>query len=137
MKKFFFFNKFNYIFFITFFFLLSFTNFFSNIYNIYSRTYVERMINQHGFCNGISYGYVNFILTNFLANNKKAYVINFEIVADSTSLFSDFQVDKTKKNLILLNFYDENLFILKKNYNIDLNEYKLMNKNKSCFFYKK
>ena len=68
---------------------------------------------------------------------KGKYVINFEIVADSTSLFSDFQVDKTKKNLILLNFYDENLFILKKNYNIDLNEYKLMNKNKSCFFYKK
>jgi len=58
-------------------------------------------------------------------------------VADSTSLFSDFQIYKQKNNLILLNFYDENLFILKKNYNIDLNEYKLMNKEKKCFFYKK
>jgi hypothetical protein len=137
MKNIFFLTKVKYKFFIIFFFLLSFTDFFSNIYNINSRTYADRMINQHGFCNGISYGYVNSILTNFLINNKKAYVINFELVADSTSLFSDLEIDKTKKNLLLLNFYDENLFILKKNYNIDLNEYKLINKYKSCFFYKK
>jgi hypothetical protein len=95
------------------------------------------MVREHGFCNSISYGYMYFILTNFLENNKKAYVINFIVAPDSTSLFPDFQTDKEKKKLILLNFYDENLFDLKKNYNIDLNEYKLMNNNKSCFFYKK
>jgi hypothetical protein len=112
------------------------THFFNDVYNIYHRTYQERLERSYGFCNGISYGYIKKIKDKFLKNEKKIYIINLQIYPSSSGLFPDLIVDKKKNNLILLNFN-----YLKKSelsgLGININEYKIINHEENCYYLKK
>ena len=112
------------------------TNFFYNIYAISVRDYDERMLRAYNYCGGISYGFVQKIQDKFLIDNKKIYIINFELNPSSYGLFYYIKKDKNKNNLILLNFDEKNKEILN-NEQINLNQYQLIEKEKNCLFYKK
>jgi hypothetical protein len=99
------------------------------------RNYEERMIGAYNICGGISYGYINKISKNYLSNDKKVFIINFEINPHSTGLFPNLKNDDFKKNLILIN-YANNINKLKE-LQINLDDYRLVNKEKNCFFFKK
>ena len=114
----------------------SFTSFFANFYLIFSRDYLARMINVYGYCEGVSYGYVNFVKSNFLNKDKKVFIINFDVKPAVDSLFVDMSIDYSKKNLILLNFDKNNLEILNR-FHISLDDYQLIHNMKNCFYFKK
>jgi hypothetical protein len=114
------------------------THFFYNIYGLNIRKYEERMVRRYNYCGGLSYGYIDNIKNVYLKDAKKIYLINFEIYPASYSLFADIDIDENKKKIILLNYKDskDNKKILK-NLQINLQEYRLINKESECFFYKK
>ena len=115
---------------------LSITHFFYNFYALIMRDYNERMLRTYNYCGGISYGFIHKISEKYLKNEKGIYIINFELNPSSYGLFHDTKIDKNKINLILLNFDKNNKEILQKE-KINLDKYKLIEKNKNCFFYKK
>lgn len=114
----------------------SFTGFFTNFYLIFSRDYYERMVSVYGYCEGVSYGYVNFVKSNFLNKDKKVFIINFDVKPAVDSLFVDMSIDYSKKNLIFLNFDKNNFEILDK-FHISLDDYQLIHNVKNCFYFKK
>ena len=126
----------NYVIFLIFLVFASYSNFFTNIYSLYKRDYNERLIRAYGYCNGISYGYIKKIYDNFLLDEKKIYIINFEIYPVSYGLFPDLKKDYDSNNLILLNYKKNNESELKK-LKISLTKYKLIDNDDNCFFYKK
>jgi hypothetical protein len=125
-----------YIFFIIFVAFASYSNFFINIYSLYKRDYEERLIRAYGNCNGISYGYIKKIYNNFLLKDRKIYILNFEIYPESYGLFPYLKKDYEINNLILLNYKKNNETQLKK-MKIDLKNYKMVDKEDKCYFYKK
>ena len=113
-----------------------FTNAFYNFYAILKRPYNERLMWNYGFgCEKNSYGFIQKIL-NKDSKLKSIYYVNFKNLPNSFYLFDDIQIDKSKKNLVLLNFKDKDEKKLKR-YKINLNEYVLIEKSDSCYFYKK
>lgn len=126
----------NYVIFLIFLVFASYSNFFTNIYSLYKRDYNERLIRAYGYCNGISYGYIKKIYDNFLLDEKKIYIINFEIYPVSYGLFPNLKKDYYSYNLLLLNYKKNNEPELKK-LKINLTEYKLIDNDDNCFFYKK
>jgi hypothetical protein len=115
---------------------LSVTHFFYNFYALNMRDYNERMLRTYNYCGGVSYGFINNISDKYLKNEKKIYIINFELNPSSYGLFYNTKIDKNKINLILLNFDIKNKEILRKE-KINLDQYQLIDKDKNCFFYKK
>jgi len=116
--------------------LCSSSNFFTNLYSLYKRDYNERLVRTYGYCKGPSYGYIKKIYEKFLINDKKMYIINFEIFPESYGLFPFIKKDLNINNLLLLNYKKVNepqLKILK----IDLKKYKLIDNEEACFFYEK
>lgn len=126
----------NYIIFLIFLVLSTYLNFFTNIYSLYKRDYNERLIRTYGYCNGISYGYIKKIYDKFLLNDKKIYIINFEIFPESYGLFPYLKKNHNIDNLILLNYKKINEPELKK-INVDLSKYTIIDNDEKCFFYKK
>ena len=126
-------RRFKFIIIILIFAMLS--KFFTNIYNLYYRSYEERMNIFYGYCERESYGYINKIKSNFL-NTNQAYIINFEDYQGIYGLFIDVKYDTKKKNLILLNYNIKKKKLLD-DVNINLNDYKLLDVEKNCLFYKK
>jgi hypothetical protein len=126
----------NYIVFLIFLALASYLNFFTNMYSLYKRDYNERLIRTYSYCNGISYGYIKKIYDKFLLNDKKIYIINFEVFPQSYGLFPYLKKDNNIDNLILLNYKKINEPELKK-IKIDLSKYKIINNEEKCFFYKR
>jgi hypothetical protein len=94
------------------------------------------MFIAYHYCGGISYGYVKKIINKYLLLNKAVYVINFDSYPSPLDLFIDFQVDKKKENLILLNFKKDNKNQLK-DLRLNLLEYVLLDKEDNCYYYKK
>ena len=115
---------------------LSISHFFYNFYALSVRDYNERMLRTYNYCGGVSYGFINKISEKYLQNEKKIYIINFELNPSSYGLFHDTKIDKNKINLILLNFDIKDKEILRKE-KINLDQYQLIDKDKNCFFYKK
>jgi len=105
--------------------LASYSNFFTNIYSLYKRNYDERLIRTFGYCNGVSYGYIKKIYDKFLVNDKKIYIINFEIFPESYGLFTYVKKDYDLNNLLLLNYKKINESELLK-IKIDLKKYKMI-----------
>jgi hypothetical protein len=126
----------NYIVFLIFLVLASYLNFFTNIYSLYKRDYNERLVRTYSYCNGISYGYIKKIYDKFLLNDKKIYIINFEVFPESYGLFPYLKKDNNIDNLILLNYKKINESELKK-INVDLSKYKIIDNEEKCFFYKR
>jgi hypothetical protein len=126
----------NYIVFLIFLALASYLNFFTNMYSLYKRDYNERLIRTYSYCNGISYGYIKKIYDKFLLNDRKIYIINFEVFPESFGLFPYLKKDNNIDNLILLNYKKINEPELKK-INIDLSKYKIIDNEEKCFFYKR
>ena len=124
----------NYI--ILFMIFASITNFLKNLNILLVRDYNERILNAYNNCGGISYGYINKIKNKYLSNNLNVYIINFDINPSSASLFPDLMVDKTKNNLIFLNFKNSNKNLLK-DAEINLKNYDLLDSEDNCFYYKK
>lgn len=124
----------NYI--ILFMIFASITNFFKNLNILLVRDYNERILNTYNHCGGISYGYINKIKNQYLSSNLKVYIINFDINLSSESLFPDLMADKTKNNLIFLNFKNSNKNKLK-DPEINLKNYDLLDSDDNCFYYKK
>lgn len=114
---------------------LSITNFFFNIYALSLRDYNERMLRAYNYCGGVSYGFIKKITQKY-SNIKKIYTINFELNPLSYGLFHNLNIDKSKSNLILLNFNPEKKEILERE-KINLKQYQLIEKDNNCFFYKK
>ena len=112
------------------------THFFNDLYNIFYRGYEERMIRTYGYCDGISYGFIKKIKSKFLQFEKKVMIINNDIFPASLGLFPDLLVDKEKNNIILLNFTDLNKKKLIQ-YDINIDDYKLMYSEEKCYFLKK
>ena len=73
------------------------THFFNDFYNIYFRKYEERMIRSYNLCGGISYGYIKKIQDNYLGNEKKIYIVNYDIYPSSLGLFPDLVIDEEQK----------------------------------------
>jgi hypothetical protein len=115
---------------------LSITRFFFNFYALSVRDYNERMLRTYNYCGGISYGFVKKITDKYLKNEKKIYILNFDLNPPSYGLFHNIKIDENKINLILLNFDIKNKDIFKKE-KVNLEKYQLIEKNKNCFFYKK
>jgi hypothetical protein len=126
----------NYIVFLIFLALATYSNFFTNIYSLYKRDYNERLIRTYSYCSGISYGYIKKIYDKFLLNDKKIYIINFEVFPESYGLFPYVKKDNNIDNLILLNYKKINEHELKK-INVDLSKYKIIDNEEKCFFYKR
>jgi hypothetical protein len=126
----------NYIVFLIFLALASYLNFFTNMYSLYKRDYNERLIRTYSYCNGISYGYIKKIYDKFLLNDKKIYIINFEVFPESYGLFPYLKKDNNIDNLILLNYKKINEPELKK-IKVDLSKYKIIDNEEKCFFYKR
>jgi len=127
-------NKFYLIIFLLIF--LSINHFFYNFYALSVRDYNERMLRTYSYCGGVSYGFIKEISEKYLKSEKKIYIINFELNPSSYGLFHDFKIDEDKINLILLNFEIKNKEVLRKE-KVNLEHYRLIEKNKNCFFYKK
>jgi hypothetical protein len=116
--------------------LATYLNFFTNIYSLYKRDYNERLIRTYGYCNGISYGYIKRIYDKFLLDDKKIYIINFEVFPESYGLLPYLKKDDAIDNLILLNYKKISEAELKK-INVDLSKYKIIDNEEKCFFYKR
>lgn len=113
-----------------------FTNAFYNFYSILKRPYNERLMWNYGFgCEKNSYGFIQKIL-NKDPKLKSIYYVNFKNLPNSLYLFDNIQIDKSKKNLVLLNLKEKDEKQLKR-YKINLNEYVLIEKLDNCYFYKK
>jgi hypothetical protein len=128
--------KFNFNYIILFLIFASITNFFKNLNILFVRDYNERILITYNHCGGISYGYINKIKNKYLSNDLKVYIINFDINPSSESLFPDLRVDKTKNNLIFLNFKNSNKNQLKDNA-INIKNYDLLDSEDNCYYYKK
>lgn len=93
------------------------------------------MIRTYNFCGGVSYGYIKNISESYLDGDKKVFIINFEENPLSAGLFPNLKNDDLKKNLILINYANNRNKL--KELQINLNDYRLVNKEKNCFFFKK
>jgi hypothetical protein len=58
---------------------LSISHFFYNFYALSVRDYNERMLIAYNYCGGVSYGFIHKITEKYLKNEKKIYIINFEL----------------------------------------------------------
>ena len=116
--------------------LTSLTSFFINIYSISIRKYDERLIRIYGFCDGVSYGFIKKINDKYLKGSKKIFIINLETFPPSYGLFPTIKIDNEINNLVLLNYSNNKINIIK-SHNIDLKNYKMIYSEDSCYFYKK
>ncbi len=124
----------NIYFFSLFVILAIFTNSFYNFYAILKRPYEERLMWNYGFgCEKYSYGFVQKIIQTE-SKNQSFSIINFENMPDTQFLFHLNTFDKSKKNLILLNLRNKQKL---KDYDIDLNQYFMVENLDNCYFYKK
>jgi hypothetical protein len=135
MKKINFLNK-NLIYLLYILILATLTSFFTNIYSISVRKYDERLIRLYGFCDGVSYGFIKKINEKYLKNNQKIYIINFETFPPSYGLFPKIKIDNEMNNLVLLNYSNNKINIIKSQ-NVDLKNYKMIYSEDRCYFYKK
>jgi len=93
------------------------------------------MIRAYNYCGGLSYGYINKISKKYLESEKKVFIINFEVNPLSAGLFPNLKNDELKKNLILINYANNNNKL--QELQINLEDYRLINREKNCFFFKK
>jgi len=118
-----------YVYFIFLFFLFVFFKFFENVYIVLNYNYETRLINNYGYCEKSSYGFVKYI--------EKKYKLkkNINIINDENHPSSEMFVHKPNRN------YYENLIIVL-NYNdqdskININNYSIIDKFKNCLYLKK
>tara|TARA_B100000035_G_scaffold216171_1_gene185313 strand:- start:1527 stop:1919 length:393 start_codon:yes stop_codon:yes gene_type:complete len=112
---------------LLFFFTLIQTNFFKNIFELSTTNYNQRIINAEGFCEKRGIGYVNFIKEKYNIN-EKIRLITADKEPSLWSVFSsNFDKKETSKHIIIINF---NSIKTK----IDLEEYKIINKFKDCYY---
>jgi hypothetical protein len=117
-------------FFLTF---ASYAHFFSNTYKILIRSYEERILRTYGYsCEKYSFGFIQKIKSEFLEDSK-VHIINFATQPLFKSFFYELKKDEEQKQLILLNYNNQNLKKIK----INIKEYELIYKDKECFFFKK
>ena len=116
--------------------LAVFTNTFYNLYAISKRPYAERLMWNYGIdCEKNSYGFIQKVYSKHLVQQPIS-IINFKNMPNVQFLFHNIKIDKSKKNLILLNLKDKDKKKLK-NFKIYLNEYSLIENIDNCYFYKK
>ena len=79
-----------------------------NIYSIYLHNYNERLLNNYGYCEKESYGYVENINKN--KNNQNIYSYNFGDFSRSSSVFF-FKLKNNfdDKKVVILNYYSNNI----------------------------
>ena len=103
---------------------------FENIYLVSKYNIDERLINNYGYCGGVSYGFIKYI------DNKYKPEKNLKIYNEDKSYpYSEAFIHKPKKKyidnfLIVLNYNDLNSSINIKNYTI-------IEKFQNCFYLKK
>ncbi len=104
--------------------------FFFNTYNLFKNDYSKRMLSIYGYCSKEGYGFTKFIYEKYKPeNNLKVINGNPEKYVSINGLF----YNKNKflsNNLIILINYDQNLLI-------DFENYKILEKNKNCYFIEK
>ena len=112
---------------LIFFFTLIQTNFFRNIYELTNLTYDERINNAEGFCAKSGVGYINFIKKKYNIN-EKIQLITADKEPSLWSIFSsNFKTNEVPKHIIIINYKN-----LKKN--INLNNFKIINNYKDCYY---
>jgi hypothetical protein len=79
-----------------------------NIYSIYLHNYNERLLNNYGYCEKESYGYLENINKN--KNNQNIYSYNFGDFSRSSSVFF-FKLKNNfdDKKVVILNYYSSNI----------------------------
>jgi hypothetical protein len=114
----------------------SITEVFKNLNVVITKNYDERIFRTYNFCGGISYGYINKIRSQYLLDEKKILIINFDAYPPSMSLFHDLAEDKNKNNIIFLNYKDSYKNKLKE-LELNLLNYTLVDMQDNCYYYKK
>ena len=103
---------------------------FENIYLVSKYNIDERLINNYGYCGGVSYGFIKYI------DNKYKPEKNLKIYNEDKSYpYSEAFIHKPKKKyidnfLIVLNYNDLNS-------SIDIKNYTIIEKFQNCFYLKK
>lgn len=111
-----------------------YTNFFYNTYAILIRGYEERTLLSYGYgCDKYAYGFIKMVKEKYI-NNNQISIINFKNLPAPNSIFDNLVSDPKKINLILLNYnFKKNL----NDYGININNYRIIEKEDNCYFLKK
>ena len=115
--------------FIIIFFLLLFFKFFENTYFIFKNDYNSRLIQNYGFCEKSSYGFIKYIEKKYKIK-KNLTIINDEIHPSSDMFIFKPGRDYKKNYLILLNYNE-------KKSKLNIKNFKIIEKYKNCFYLKK
>lgn len=110
-------------------FLISYFNFFENIYVTVKYKYNDRMIFNYGFCEKTSYGFIKYIDDKYKIN-KNIHIYNDELFPYSAAFIYKIEEPYTDDYIIILN-YDENKSKIK------LDDFNVIEKIKNCMFLKK
>ena len=104
--------------------------FFFNTYNILKNDYSKRMLSIYGYCSKEGYGFTKFIYEKYKPeNNLKLINGKPETYPSINGLF--YNKDKfISKNFIILINYEKNLLL-------NFENYKVLEKNKNCYFLEK
>ena len=117
-------------------------NFFLSIYDMFTKSYQERMKFVYGNCGKESYGYLHFIESKFKFK-KNIQILNAKSYPSSSWFF--YKVEKNFDNnyLIILNytarFYDQNQISNDQNIfpELDFNKFRVINKKENCYLLKR
>jgi hypothetical protein len=103
-----------------------------NIYSIYLHSYHKRLLNNYGYCEKESFGYLEKINQN--KNNQNIYSYNFgDFPRSSSVFFFKLKNNFDDKKVIILNYYSNNLKEDKKVINI-FGEFKVIDSHQNrCF----
>ncbi len=123
-------KKKNLLYITLFLFLIIYFKPFENVYLVSKYNLEERLINNYGYCGGVSYGFIKYIDNKYKL--KKNLKINNE---DKSYPYSEAFIHKPKKKyidnfLIVLNYNDLNP-------SININNYIIIEKFQNCLFLKK
>ncbi len=118
-----------YIYLILLFFITLYFKFFENSYTILKYDHETRLVQNYGYCEKSSYGYIKYL------DKKFKFIKNIKIINDESHPSSDIFIHKPgigyyDNYIILLNYNDQNSQIKMSNYTI-------LDKFKNCFYLKK
>ena len=81
-----------------------------NSYNILKFNYKDRMTTAYGYCNRESWGFYNYVVSNFNIKNKTTRILNLAGYVRIHPLFPNIKISDNKNSdfLIVLNYENEN-----------------------------
>lgn len=113
-------------------------NLFKKSFFVVTRDYERRMTDFHGFCSPEAFGFINFIQKKYDFKFKPV-IINFEEVPNTSWAFLKFYKNQKidRSFVVILNYQGDLLRkeTLQKRYNVNIENYNLLEKNKNCYLF--